>query len=201
VRLGVIGGAATQVVMLLTSIAYLPGWGIASAGTTLVGQSIGAGHPAWAARVGSRVIWLAGLFMGGIGILLAASGPWILPLFAGSHDAQAAAMVNLGTRLLWIAAVYQFFDGINMGSGMALRGAGDVIVPAALVLPLSMLLLVPLAHVLTFAPGEGWFHFLPQLGWGATGGWIAVVVYLIVLSSALYLRWRSGAWRKIRLRM
>jgi MATE family multidrug resistance protein len=201
VRLGVIGGAATQVVMLLTSIAYLPGWGIASAGTTLVGQSIGAGHPAWAARVGSRVIWLAGVFMGGIGILLAASGPWILPLFAGSHDAQAAAMVNLGTRLLWIAAVYQFFDGINMGSGMALRGAGDVIVPAALVLPLSMLLLVPLAHMLTFAPGEGWFHFLPQLGWGATGGWIAVVVYLIVLSSALFLRWRSGAWRKIKLRM
>lgn len=199
VRLGVIGGAATQVVMLLTSIAYLPGWGVASSGTTLVGQSIGAGHPAWAARVGSRVILLSGLLMGGIGIVLAACGPWILPLFAQSHDAQAAAMVNLGTRLLWIAALYQFFDGINMGSSMALRGAGDVLIPAALVLPLSMLLLVPLAHMLTFAPGEGWVHFLPQLGWGATGGWIAVVVYLVVLSSALYLRWRSGAWRRIRL--
>jgi MATE family multidrug resistance protein len=198
VRLGVIGGAATQVVMLMTSIAYLPGAGIAAAGTTLVGQSIGAGDSRWAGRVGSRVILLAGLCMAGIGIVLALFGPWILPLFAESHDSQATAMVNLGTRLLWIAALYQFFDGINMGCSRALRGAGDVIVPAALVLPTSLLLLVPLAHMLTFARGEGWVNFLPQLGWGAIGGWIAVVIYLIVLAGVLYLRWQSGAWRKIK---
>ena len=49
-RLGTVGGAATQIVMILTSIAYMPGFGIASAGTTLVGQSIGAGRP----RLGQR---------------------------------------------------------------------------------------------------------------------------------------------------
>jgi len=42
VRLGLVAGAATQMVMVLTSIAYMPGFGIAQAGTTLVGQSIGA---------------------------------------------------------------------------------------------------------------------------------------------------------------
>src|SRR6516165_375962 len=42
-RLGTAGGAATQIVVILTSLAYMPGFGIASAGTTLVGQSIGAG--------------------------------------------------------------------------------------------------------------------------------------------------------------
>ena len=31
-------------------------------------------------------------------IVLAAAGPWILPLFTQSHDAQGAAMVNLGTH-------------------------------------------------------------------------------------------------------
>jgi len=199
VRLGTVGGAATQVVMVLTSIAYTPGYGIAASGTTLVGQSIGAGNARWASRVGSRVILLAGLYMGGIGILLALCGPWILPFFTQSHDAQAAAMVDLGTQLLWVAAAYQFFDGINMGCGMALRGAGDVVVPAAVVLPLSLLIFLPTAHMLTFAPGQGWVHFLPQFGWGAIGGWIAVLVYLTVLASALMLRWRSGAWRRIRL--
>ena len=133
--------------------------------------------------------------IGGAVVLALAVG-----VFAGSHDAQATAMVSLGSRLLWVAALYQFFDGINMGSSMALRGAGDAIVPAALVLPLSLLLLVPLAHMLTFAPGEGWFHFLPQLGWGAIGGWIAIVIYLIILSGALFWRWQSGAWRRIKLR-
>jgi MATE family multidrug resistance protein len=198
-RLGTAGGAATQMVVMLTSLAYMPGFGIASAGTTLVGQSIGAGAREWAQRVGNRVILLAALYMGGIGVLIALGGPWVLPLFAGAHDVDSAAAVALGMRLLWFAAAYQFFDGLNLGSSMCLRGAGDVRVPAALVLPVALLLFAPLAHSLTFAPGQGWVHFLPQYGFGATGGWVAVLVYVIVLGSTLFLRWHSRAWQAIRI--
>jgi MATE family multidrug resistance protein len=198
-RLGTAGGAATQMVVMLTSLAYMPGFGIASAGTTLVGQSIGAGARGWALRVGNRVILLAALYMGGIGVLIALGGSWVLPFFTGSHDAEAAAAVALGMRLLWLAAGYQFFDGLNLGSSMCLRGAGDVRVPALLVLPVSLLLFAPLAHAFTFAPGQGWVHFLPQFGWGAVGGWVAVLIYVMVLGSTLFLRWRSCAWQKIRL--
>jgi MATE family multidrug resistance protein len=196
-RLGTAGGAATQLVVMLTSLAYMPGFGIASAGTTLVGQSIGAGARDWALRVGNRVILLAALYMGGIGVLIALGGRWMLPFFTGAHDADAAAAVVLGTQLLWLAAAYQFFDGLNLGSSMCLRGAGDVRVPAALVLPVALLLFAPLAHAFTFAPGQGWVHFLPQFGWGPLGGWVAVLIYVIVLGSALFLRWRSRAWQAI----
>jgi MATE family multidrug resistance protein len=199
VRLGTVGGAATQMVMVLTSMSYMPGFGISQAGTTLVGQSIGAGDGAWALRVGSRVILMAAVFMGSIGVLIALAGPWILPFFTVGNDADAVAAVALGTRLLWFAAAYQFFDGLNMSSGMCLRGAGDAIVPAALVLPVSLLFFVPLAHSLTFAPGQGWVSFLPQFGWGAYGGWVAVLLYLLVLGSALFIRWRSGVWQRIRI--
>jgi MATE family multidrug resistance protein len=198
-RLGTAGGAATQMVVILTSLAYMPGFGIASAGTTLVGQSIGAGARDWALRVGNRVILLAALYMGGIGVLIALGGPWVLPFFAGSHDAEAATAVALGMQLLWLAAGYQFFDGLNLGSSMCLRGAGDARIPAVLVLTVSLLLFVPLAHAFTFAPGQGWVHFLPQFGWGAVGGWVAVLIYVMVLGSTLFVRWRSGAWQKIRL--
>src|SRR6266403_1644104 len=105
-RLGTAGGAATQMVVILTSLAYMPGFGIASAGTTLVGQS---------------------------------------------------------------------------------SGAGDVRIPAVLVLAVSLLLFVPLAHAFTFAPAQGWVHFLPQFGWGAVGGWVAVLIYVMVLGSTLWL--------------
>jgi len=199
VRLGTADGAATQIAMVLTSVCYMPGYGIAQAGTTLVGQSIGAGDRDWAMRVGTRSILMAALYMGGIGVLLALSGPWVLPLFAGAHDADAGIAVTLGARILWFAAGYQLFDGLNLGSASCLRGAGDATVPAALVLPLSWLIFVPLAHALTFAPGQGWFHFLPQLGWGAVGGWIAVLFYMIVLGTTLFLRWRSRAWQRIRI--
>ncbi|MDE2261192.1 MAG: MATE family efflux transporter [Gammaproteobacteria bacterium] len=199
VRYGTVAGAATQMVTVLTSIAYMPGIGIATAGTTLVGQSIGAGDRHWAMRLGTWVTVLAALVMGGIGLALAAAGPWLLPLFAGANDRGAAAAAALGIQLLWLAAAYQFFDGLNLGSSMCLRGAGDVRVPVALVFPVCWLVFLPLAHILTFAPGQGWFHFLPQLGYGAYGGWVAVVVYVVLLGSTLFLRWRSRAWQRIRL--
>ena len=199
VRYGTVAGAATQMVSVLTSIAYMPGIGIATAATTLVGQSIGAGGRDWAMRLGTRVILLAALVMGGIGLALAAAGPWLLPLFAEAHDRNAAAAAGLGIELLWLAAAYQFFDGLNLGSSMCLRGAGDVRVPVALVFPVCWLVFLPLAHILIFAPGQGWFHFLPQLGYGAAGGWAAVLVYIVLLGVTLFLRWRSRAWQRIRI--
>lgn len=199
VRYGTVAGAATQMVTVLTSIAYMPGIGIATAATTLVGQSIGAGDRHWAMRLGTRVTLLTALVMGGIGLALAASGPWLLPLFAGAHDRNAAAAAALGIALLWLAAAYQFFDGLNLGSSMCLRGAGDVRVPVALVFPVCWLVFLPLAHILIFAPGQGWFRFLPQLGYGAVGGWLAVIIYVVLLGTTLFLRWRSRAWQRIRL--
>ncbi|MGC8170091.1 hypothetical protein, partial [Salmonella enterica] len=73
----------------------------------------------------------------------------LLPLFTDAHDADAVAAIALGQKLLWLAAIYQVFDGLNMGSSQCLRGAGDVTVPAALVIPVSWLIFVPLAHSLT----------------------------------------------------
>jgi MATE family multidrug resistance protein len=199
VRLSALDGAATQVVVMLTSMAFLPGMGIAMAGTTLVGQAIGAGDPDWARKLGNRIIVLTVGFMGTLGVVLALAGPWILPTFVIGTDPSAPRMIELGLLLLWIAAGYQLFDGLNLASGFALRGAGDVRVPALLFFVLSWGVWVPLAHSLSFAPGQGWVDFLPQFGFGAAGGWLAMLVYVVLLGSALFLRWRSGRWRQIRI--
>ncbi|MDE2250931.1 MAG: MATE family efflux transporter [Gammaproteobacteria bacterium] len=197
VKLGEVEGAASQVVMIMTAISYLPGVGIALAGTTLVGQAIGAGDRDWAYRLGSRVILMTALYMGGMGLLLALAGPWLLPLFVGIGGAQAAAVIALGAQLLWIAAAYQFFDGLNLASGMALRGAGDAMLPATLVIALSWFVFVPLAHMMSFAPGQGWVAFLPQWGLGARGGWLSVVIYTLLVGVTLAGRWRSRAWQQL----
>jgi putative efflux protein, MATE family len=199
VRLGSVDGAATQIVMMLTSISYMPGIGMALAGTTLVGQSIGAGDRDWARRLGNTVTLLTMAFMGTLGIAIALAGPWLLPTFMGPADPDAAAVVELAVVLLWIAAGYQVFDGLNLGAGFALRGAGDVHVPAVLFFVLSWGVFVPLAHSLSFAPGEGWVDVLPQFGFGAIGGWVAFLVYVVLLGSALFLRWRSNAWERVRI--
>jgi MATE family multidrug resistance protein len=199
VRLSQVEGAASQIILMLTSIAYMPGIGIALASTTLVGQSIGAGDRAWARKLGNRMIVLNTAFMGTIGVLLAAAGPWILPSFVNTADPSSAEIVRLSAWLLWIAAAYQAFDGLNLGSAFGLRGAGDARFPALVFLVLSWGVFVPLAHSLSFAPGQGWIDVLPQFGLGATGGWTAMVVYVVLLGSVLYMRWRSRAWERIRI--
>ena len=199
VRLSAADGAATQIVMMLTSMSYMPGIGIALAGTTLVGQSIGAGDAEWARRVGNAIIVLTIAFMGTLGVLVALAGPWLLPTFLSASDPQAAEVVRIAIVLLWIAAGYQIFDGLSLGSGFSLRGAGDVKVPAVLFLVLSWGVFVPLAHMLSFAPGQGWTDVLPQFGLGAAGGWTGLLVYIVLLGCALFVRWRSGHWRAIRL--
>lgn len=195
--LGAVPGAATQIVMMMTSIAYMPAVGIASAGTTLVGQSIGAGDRAWAQKAGNAAIRVNVAYMALVSLVLAGAGPWLLPLFVSAADANAQSVAALGRTLLWIACAYQIFDGFNLGAAFCLRGAGDVRVPTLLVLGLCWLGFVPLAHALTFAPGAGWVEFLPQLGWGAAGGWSALLLYTGALGATMFLRWRSGAWRRI----
>ena len=199
VRMSIVDGAATQIVTILTSLAYMPGIGLALAGTTLVGQAIGAGDRDWAERLGNRIITVVACFMGGIGIVIALVGPWLVPLFVNTADPRAGEVIALCSSILWIAAAYQFFDGVNFSSAFCLRGAGDARVPALIVLSCGTLLFLPLTHLLTFSPGRGWIEDAPGLGLGAVGGWTALLVYVLAIGTALWLRWRHGAWRAIRL--
>jgi MATE family multidrug resistance protein len=195
-RLGTVESASSQIVMMLTSVAYMPGIGLALAGTTLVGQSIGAGDKEWAQRTGSATIKLAVAYMGGVGLLLALAGPWLLPFFSSAGDAEASAVIALGIPLLWIAAGYQIFDALNLGSAFCLRGAGDVRFPAVMLLLLAWGIFVPATHTLMFDESNALIGGLPQFGMGATGAWLAALGYIFLLGMAMVLRWKSGAWKQ-----
>jgi MATE family multidrug resistance protein len=184
---------------MLTSIAYMPAVGIALAGTTLVGQSIGAGDRAWAFRIGNSIITLASVYMLCAGLFLGLSGSWLIPQFISQSDPASAEVLTLGVTIIWIGGAYQMFDGLNISCGCCLRGAGDTTIPAILVIVLSWLIFVPLAHMATFDRGQGWFDFLPQLGLGTIGGWFALLVYVLLLGLAMLGRWRMRAWQRIAL--
>lgn len=196
-QVGVVPAAATQIVIMLTSLAYMPTLGIASAGTTLVGQAIGSGDREWAGRLGNRVIQLCVMTMASIAVVLLLAGPLIIPWFVASGDAAAAQTVALALTLLWPAAAYQAFDGLYFGSSFCLRAAGDTRVPALTALGLSWCLFIPLAHTLIFTSGGAWIEGLPQAGLGALGGWLALMTYATLLGSSMLLRWLSGRWRRM----
>lgn len=199
VQVSAVEAAATQIVIMLTSLAYMPTLGIATAGTTLVGQAIGARQPDWAGRIGNVVIALCAGLMLSIAALLLFGGRYVLPAFLGSGDAAASATVAVGMLLLWPAAAYQLFDGLYFGAGFCLRAAGDTRVPALTAAGLSWLLFLPLAHTLVFTDAQAWIPGLPQAGLGALGGWLALMLYATLLGSSMLLRWRTGRWRRFQI--
>jgi len=139
---------------------------------------------------------------GALGLFLsrATRRRYLSHLTAKLHGRILLSQLKLGFPMgLWIAAGYQLFDGLNIGSSACLRGAGDLRLPALMVLGLSWLFFVPLAHSLSFAPGAGWVDWLPRFGFGAVGGRFAALAYVCCLGLTLWLRWRSGAWRRITL--
>lgn len=196
-QVGKVGAAATQIVIMLTSVAYMPALGLAAAGTTVVGQAIGAGDRDWAMRLGTFVARSCSALMLSVALLLLVVGPWLLPLFFNPEDIDTAAVVSTALVLLLPAACYQMFDGLYFGSSFALRASGDTRVPAAVALILSWVILIPLAHTLVFDAQQAWIPGLPQFGLGALGGWFALMSYVTVLGTTMYWRWRSGRWQKI----
>jgi MATE family multidrug resistance protein len=85
-----------------------------------------------------------------------------------------------------IGALFQFFDAFGIVADGALRGAGDTRWPFMIRFALAWLVFVPLAY---------WMGIV--LEGGLTWAWAAAAIHVLLLSTTLVWRFRSGAWRHI----
>ncbi len=94
------------------------------------------------------------------------------------------SVLAVGPSLLWIAAAFQIFDGIQTVSTGALRGLGETRVPMIANLIGYWVLGLPLGFILCFV-----------LKWGIYGMWIGLTLSLIVIATTLLLRWNRDSAR------
>jgi len=201
-RLGTAGGAATQMVVILTSLAYM-----ARVRHRFRGHRRWSGHPSagsarLALRVGNRVILLAGLLHGRYRVLIALGGPWVLPFFCRLARCRAATAVALSAcSLLWLAAGYQFFDGLESRRSMwPARARSRCQDPGVLVLTVSLLGCSCRWRMPSrFRPDRAGCTYLPQFGWGAVGGWVRYSSMSWCSGGTLFLRALTGPGRTYRL--
>jgi len=99
-----------------------------------------------------------------------------------------AEVLRLGVPLLAVGALFQLGDAVGIIASGALRGAGDTRWPFLIQIVLAWGLFLPL----------GWLGGV-HLDGGLVGAWLGATVYVMVLASALALRFRSGAWRRVRI--
>lgn len=160
--------AANAIVLNLASLSFMAPLGVSSAGSARVGNLLGAGQP-W-----GRAAWLTvGL---GAAVMLFFAGVFLFfprGLVAIYTDAPEVAAVAVS--LLPVVAAFQIFDGTQVSCLGALRGAGDLKVPALTGLIGYWALGLPMAWVLAFRLELG-----PRGVWSGLAIGLATVAFLLL---------------------
>lgn len=174
--LGNVAIAANSFAVTAESLAYMPALGIATAATTLIGQSMGAHRTDLTRKLG----WLTLLFgtglMVAVGGILYAAAPLMMSLL--SPD---AAVVSLGTQVLRIEAFAEPFYGASIIATGVFRGTGDTAIPSLFDFSSMWIVRLPLAAFLA-----------PRIG--LQGVWIAMAIELTVRGILFIARMAGQKW-------
>lgn len=165
--------AAHQIVLNVSSVTFMIPLGLASAGAVRVGQALGRRDPGGAARAGWTTLGLGVAFMGASGLVFCLAPRTILGAFTSD-----ARVIGAGVVLMFIAAGFQLFDGVQGVSTGNLRGAGDTHTPMLTNLLAHWGLGLPSGYFLCFGAGMG-----------VVGLWLGLSVGLVAAALVLLYIW------------
>lgn len=174
--------AANQVAINGWSLSFMPGFGFGVAGTTLVGQSLGAGEPELAQKRGYTTYWMGAGIMTVIGLAFILFPAQIMRFF--TNDPQ---LVAIGSGPLQMVGIFQPVSAASMIFSGALRGAGDTRFPMVITAVAIWLVRVPLGYL-----------FALVFGWGLIGAWSAMALDMVLRGGLNFLRFRGGKWKTVR---
>ena len=162
--------AANSFAVTAESLCYMPGYGIASAATTITGQSIGAGRKKLAVQMGWLTTALGMIVMTVCGALMYVFAPQMIGFLSTENTIR-----TLGTQMLRIEAFAEPLFAASIVAAGVLRGAGDTLVPSCMNFCSMWLVRIPLAAILA-----------PQFG--LRGVWIAMAGELCVRGTMFLFR-------------
>jgi len=181
-RLSTAAVAAHQIIGQIETFSFFPCIGFSMAASSLVGQALGMRDPDRASHAGWAATKMALGWGTAAGIAFVAVPGVLLGLFTIS-----GAVVAAGTGALAVVGIGQPAQAVIFALGGSLRGAGDTRYPLLVSFLSWFVLRLPLAYVFAFV-----------FGLGLTGIWLGVTIDYFVRAALLALRFRSGAWARVR---
>jgi multidrug resistance protein, MATE family len=163
-----------EIALNCASLTFMVPFAISAAAAVRVGQAIGRKDPAEAASAGWSAILL------GAGCMAVFSAVFLLVphAIAGAFTTDRA-VIAATVPLLFVAALFQFFDGLQITATGALRGAGNTHAGLIVQIVGYWIIGLPIGCLLAF-----------RLHHGAVGLWLGLCAGLIVAGVTLTLIWR-----------
>ncbi len=187
-RIGLAELAATNIVLSINALAFMPSMGVSQGMSVLVGQALGRGKPGLATDCVISGCHLLLLYILAIDLVFIFTPDFVLsPFLMGSQSTDTHQIVlNFSRLLLKIVAAYLFFDALYMVFSGALRGAGDT-----RFMMLALALASPLCLILPVYIG------IEYLDIGVVTAWLWVLCFVTVLFALSFWRFRHGTWKKM----
>jgi len=180
--LGTVSLAAHQIAVRIESISFMPGFALAVSTATLVGQSLGAKDVNLALLSMRRSCYFAMALMGFFALIFL-----IFPAQMAMMFKPEPSVLSLAVICVMIAALEQPALAIYMVYSGGLRGAGDTISPMIITIVGTLCFHVPVSYL-----------FGITLGWGLAGVWFGSALDWICRAIAIYILYRSGRWKRVR---
>ncbi len=176
--LGTISIAANSFAITAESFCYMPGYGIADAATTLVGQSVGAGRRKLAHRFAWITTFLAMGIMGVLAVLMYLFAPQMMGLLTPDGE-----VISLGARALRLEAFAEIGYAASIVAYGAFVGAGDTKWPS--IMNFGSMWIVRIIPAV----------FLTRI-YGLMGFWMAMAIELNFRGIIFLVRLYRGKWLK-----
>ena len=180
--IGIIELAATQIIFKIMHASFMPAIGIGQACATLVGKYLGEENPDKAELSIKESLRGSLYIMGSVGICFILFSDYIISIFIQDQD-----VIKLAVPGLRFIGLLQFIDAFCFTLWFALTGAGDTKVPAIFDIINHWLLFVPLCYFLGIYCGYGY--------WGA---WFSFGIMLIFIAIFMFIRFKAGNWKNIK---
>lgn len=185
-RLGSVAAEATSIAFSVSTLAFMPVWGLSLATSILVGQRLGEDRDDLAARATWTTLCVALGYMAVISALYLLTPNLFLYGFLGDAEGDNGGVYPVAINLLKFVAAYNLFDATLMVFAGAIKGAGDM----RFILKVSIVMATLLA-VLSFMTVEVWKVSI-------YGCWAAVTSWVMIFGVVVCIRFLGGKWREMR---
>ena len=177
-NLSELDGAANTIAIQVLHFGFLPCMAIGQAASVMAGQAVGARRRELVHDIARLALVPTMAYALFASLVFFTAGAWIV-----SHFTDDPALQELATHLLYVAAIFQIADGINIVSRSVLQGTGDVRFCAWVGIALSWTMTPPLTWLLAY-------HY----EMGALGGWIGLCIDIFVVTGVFWTRLRGTRW-------
>jgi len=188
-RLGDLELAASNIVLSIETLSFLPMVGFHVGTATLVGQAIGSGRPEDGTYATISALHITMAYMILVAVVFVVTPKPLLNLFKAQHltMAQYEEIINLGVILMRFVAVFCFFDALNLVFSGAIKGAGDTRFIMWTIGALSLGVMIAPMYVA-----------VEILRAGLYTTWALATFYICALGIAFMIRYRQGKWKSMR---